>query len=522
MMKVRNFSVTYRGAKEASLSDICLDIEPGRLVLITGKTGSGKSTLLMGLNGILQHESSAELSGEVLLDKTPLKDMPMRLICKQVGTVFQNPASQICTGTPMREAAFGLENLGTEREEMRQRVEQALKLTGLWDRRHQKNRTLSGGLQQRLAVAAALAQRPRILLLDEPLSRLDPPAAEELLQIIDELKRTSNIAVVMVEHRLEGPLEIADEAVVLDKGRLAKKFTTGETSEDISTLEQLGLRVRPRLCFSPRPNRGAPASSAKDAPLSEKAKSPPSPEREALVSLRNITFAYPKTKTPIFGNLSLTIYKGDRIALIGANGTGKSTLLHILAKSLKPSAGAVEWSGKEGVVGLAMQNPDVMLFCDSVKEELGFAPRQLGESRIRRRETVSSVLQKMSLSALSERAPFSLSLGERQRTAAASVLTLKPNLLLLDEPTAGQDRAHIHRMMTSILENLDAAVFTTHDMETAAAHADRVILLDRAGIVADGPAEAVLSNREALAAAAVLPAKTRSFDDAGKVAEVSF
>jgi energy-coupling factor transport system ATP-binding protein len=513
MMKVRNFSVTYHGAKEASLSNISLDIEPGRLVLITGRTGSGKSTLLMGLNGILQHESCAELRGEVLLDHTSLRDMPMRRICRQVGTVFQNPASQICTGTPMREAAFGLENLGVERDEMRQRVEQALRMTGLWERRFQKNRTLSGGLQQRLAVAAALAQKPRILLLDEPTGRLDPPAAEEVLDIIDTLKRDANLAVVMVEHRLEGPLEIADEVAVLDKGRLVKKFSTGEASENISVLARLGVQVRPRFYFPSHPSRTEDSLSSENARLPKKvaAQNPPAAKREALVRLCNVTFAYPKAKTPIFQNLSLTIYKGDRIALIGANGTGKSTLLHLLAKTLKPSTGVIERPAGEGTAGLTMQNPDVMLFCDSVEEELGFAPRQLGKTPEKCKQTVSAVLQKMSLSALAERAPFSLSLGERQRTAAASVLTLEPSLLLLDEPTAGQDRAHICRMMTAILKEPDAAVFSSHDMETVAAHADRVILLDRRGIAADGPTEAVLSNWKLLAAASVLPATIRRF-----------
>lgn len=516
MMTLRNFSVRYHGADKDSLSGVDLDIEPGKTLLIAGATGSGKSTLLMGMNGILHHESSARLHGEVRLGDVMLQDIPLKRICEQVGTVFQNPCAQICTGTVEREVAFGLENLGVERAEMKRRIDGALAVCGLSNNQLQKTDTLSGGQKQRLVIAAVLAQNPGVLLLDEPLSQLDPKGAEEILKVLDDLKRTYHIAVVMVEHRLEGPLRIADEVVIMDKGRIVKRACPRKLFSDLTAVDCMGIQVPPLLTVFQRLNRIERPLFADEAPtltpqrvVKQRMRTTPT---EALLTVRDLDFAYKNGKPQILKGLSFCVYKGDRIALIGANGTGKSTLLHLLANSLKPTRGKVDrYVENEGAIGLVMQNPDVMLIADSVKEELCFAPLQFGKSRTQCQDAVWPVLQRMGLLDFTSRAPFSLSRGERQRTATASVLTQKPSILLLDEPTTGQDRGRVDEMMSFILETATAAIFATHDMDTAAKHANRVILLNNGAIAADGTPEEVLFESQILEDASIRPSELQRF-----------
>ncbi len=542
MIEARDFSVTYHGADTPSLTGIDIDIAPGRFTLVTGPTGSGKSTLLMGLGGILQHESSAALLGRVLFEGTPIGDIPLKHLCQRVGWVFQNPAAQICTGTPEREVAFGLENLGTPRDEMAHRIAEALSIVGLEKERHQKTHTLSGGQQQRLVIAAALALRPKVLLFDEPLSQLDPRGASELIDVLQKLKTQSKIAVVMVEHRLEGPLRIADDLVVLNQGRVAASGAPGALLEDLGALRALGIEPPPLTALFERMGRKERPLSAEEALTVVSSSSvgaglrtrpfdtihTTENERSGtrnntnegghgdppLLRLKNIDFQYAKDAPPIFENLSLTIYHGDRIALIGANGVGKSTLLMLLTGALTPCAGEVVHESVTDIrCGLLMQNPDVMLIADSVEEELAFYPRQQGE--IASSEVVLPILERMSLSALTERAPFSLSRGERQRTAIGSVLTGRPGLLLLDEPTTGQDRARIDQMMQFIASDCDALMFSSHDLETAAKHANRAIVLAGGRIVADGVPDGVLSDWNTLQDASIRLTEMQRFLKAG-------
>jgi energy-coupling factor transport system ATP-binding protein len=507
MIRVTQLGVHYQGAAAPSLHDLSCQVAPGELLLVCGPTGCGKSTLLHCLNGILQHESSARVTGQVTIGGHDVRALPLPAVCRLAGTVFQNPQTQLCTATPETEVAFGLECQALPPAEMGPRIAAALAAVGLTEQRRQPVATLSGGQQQRLVIACALALEPPALLLDEPISQLDPRGAQEMLALIDELKTRRRMAVVLVEHRVEDVLPLADRVLVLAEGRRAALLTRAELLRDLTPLRRLGLNLPHLPDLFERLGRPERPLRAEDAPLLPVRRPPPaaaSPARPPLAELRGLTFGYDRRRPPLLAGLDLTLRRGDRLALMGTNGAGKSTLLHLLAGTLRPWAGEVAWEGAPAR-GLVMQSPDVMLFCETVREEVAFAPRQRGLGRRAALAQADTVLPCLGLAALAERAPFALSRGQRLRTAVASVLSLQPQVLLLDEPTTGQDRQHIEALMAVLLNAYDLVVFCTHDVDTAARHANRVLLLHAGRLLADGPPEQVLADEALLAEASVRP-----------------
>lgn len=527
MIEARDLSLTYHGAEEKTLDRIGLRVGKGEFLLISGPTGCGKSTLLNCLNGVLQHESSASLEGTVCLDGHDLREMELTAICRRIGVVFQNPDSQICTATPETEIAFGLENLALERASMQERVAKALELTGLEDCRHQPSTTLSGGQKQRLMIACALALKPELLLLDEPISQLDPEGAREILDVVRDLKQRHELAVVMVEHRLEETVQLADRIVLMNEGRIVLDKERDDALVDLSTIRELGLNVPHLPDLFERLGRAERPLRPEDAPCLElrphsagdpEADGPGNPcdsggpAGELMCEIDGLRFGYPHAGTPVFDGLDLRLCKGQRVAIMGSNGAGKSTLLHLLAGLLDHVSGSVRWAdGNRPGVGLLLQVPDLMLFCETVRDEVAFAPRHLRVSPNELERVIDEVLEQTGLGALSERAPFALSRGQRLRTAMASILSKKPSVLLLDEPTTGQDREQVDRMMSQLEEAFDLVVFCTHDVDTAARHATRVVLLDDGKIIADGEPTDVLFDEASLTTASVRQTSVQTY-----------
>jgi len=517
MIDVRELTVRYPGREAPTVRDVTLHVDKGELVLISGPTGCGKSTLLNGVNGVLQHESEAEVSGSVTVDGRPVPELPMHRLCRLVGSVFQNPDSQLCTATPETEVAFGLENMAVDRAAMGRRITDALDIVGLSQCRHQATATLSGGQKQRLAIACALALEPRALVLDEPISQLDPEGAADILAVIARLKDAHDRAVVVVEHRIEDIAPLADRVVIMAAGRIESDQPTAVAFQDLGPLRKLGLSA-PHLpdLFERlgRPERPLRPDEAPDLPVR---RDRPATEveheaRDRFGMASGVCFRYGRRAPDVLADVDLDLRRGDRIALMGANGSGKSTLLHLLAGTLRPSTGAVGWEGAVAPrLGLVVQQPDLMLFQETVREEVEFAPRHLGMGPTARAAAGDAALARMGLADLAGEAPFALSRGQRLRTAVGSVLSMQPRLLLLDEPTTGQDRDQIERLLGGLSEDVDLLVFCTHDVDTAARHANRVVLLAEGRVIADGPPRQVLFDEEPLRAARVRPTSVHAY-----------
>ncbi len=517
MIDLRQVTVRYGTRVEPTLSAVDLHVAPGELVLVSGPTGCGKSTLINCINGVLLHESDARVEGVIRVVDHDVRTTPLDRLCRFVGSVFQNPDTQLCTATPETEVAFGLENMAVPRPEMGVRIDEALALVGLAEVRHQPVETLSGGQKQRLVIACAVAMNPSVLLLDEPISQLDPEGADEILATLARLMAEYDQAVLVVEHRLEEVARLADRVVVMEAGRVRGDWAAKQAFLDLAPLRKLGLSLPHMPDLFCRLGRRERPFAPEEAPLLEvrHPMAPPSGDaasREPVVSLHDLRFAYGRHMDPVLDGVNLDLRRGDRVALMGGNGSGKSTLLNLLAGALRAAPGTVAWhAAPPPRIGLMVQQPDLMLFQLTVLDEALFAPRHQGLTQEDAERRARAALDRMSLLQHTGEPAFALSRGQRLRAAVASILSMRPGVVLLDEPTTGQDRDQIERMMDGLAAGLDLLVFCTHDVDTAARHANRVVLLADHGIIADGPPREVLFDAACLRAARIRPTSAQVY-----------
>jgi len=483
-LALRGAGYRYPSASEWAVSGVDLDVAPGEVVVLTGPTGCGKSTLIRLAAGLLQRHGQGEAAGQVRVGGEDPATLPPARRARLLGFVSQEPGDQLVAGTVGDELAFGMESAGFPVEAMVARLPALLAEAGLEVDLERGTGALSGGQTQRLTTAAALAAGARLLLLDEPLAQLDPAGARDLMGRLRALA-ASGVAVVVVEHRLEACLPQADRVVVMDAGRVVAALPTASLtpgSEAVATLRGLGLTVPGLLDLA---DRLSPLSRD-DARFAPAPADTPAPTAGALVvALAGARWRYPGAAEEALRGVSLTVRAGERVALVGGNGAGKSTLLQVMAEAATGRAVAVP------------QDPDLALFCATVREELSYGPREarLPPPEVARRTAAAAAA--LSVDALLERSPQALSRGQRLRTAVAAALSCAPDLLILDEPTSGQDAAHVEAMMRALSDPGGAhraLVFATHDLDLALRHATRVVVLRGGQVVADGPA------REALAA----------------------
>ncbi len=480
-LELHEVTYAYPGTARPALCGVSLEIEPGELVVLAGGSGSGKSTLLRAANGLVPHFHGGTFSGQVIAAGLDTRERGPGELAASIGSLFQDPETQVVMGTVRGELAFGLENSGEPPSAVARGVEEAALALGIADLLDRPTAELSGGELQRVALGAALAGRPSLILLDEPTSQLDPVAGDELMGVLRRLNEDLDVAIVLAEHRLERCLAAADRVIALESGRVVCDGTPREfLSWAPPELQTPGARLLRGLGLAPVAGVKAARAALREANFGDSAprgetESPAFEAREA--ALRLVRVWHEVRRGPaILRGVDLAIGRGERVALMGRNGAGKSTLLRHAAGLLEPTRGRIERAGR---VTLLLQNPNDYLVHERVSAEAS-----------------SRSLEAVGLATLADRHPRDLSGGERQRLALAIVLDAgddPPAVVCLDEPTRGMDRAR-KRELAHILMGLDAAVLVaTHDPEFAAAFAQRVILLADGAPIVDAPVQEALT-----------------------------
>jgi energy-coupling factor transport system ATP-binding protein len=500
MINFQHLTYSYPGAAQPALRDIALLVPEGGLALLVGPSGCGKSTLARCVGGLVPHFSGGALRGTLNVDgHNPVALGPSGM-SRLVGYVFQDPEAQAVMDRVEDEIAFALEHTGLARQEMRVRVEETLDLLDLAALRDRMMDTLSGGERQRVAIAAALALRPRILVLDEPTSQLDPQSAEDVLQALVRLNHDLGLTILLVEHRLERVLPFVDQVIFLsESGALSGPPEVVMPQIPLAPplialgkalgWQPLPLTIKAGLRFS---RALTPAATPADA-AGISAGMP-------FFELQRVDAAYEGRQ--VLRGVDLAVAPGEIVALLGRNGAGKTTLLKCLVGLHRPTRGRARAGGQDNagrdvaaicrLVGYLPQDPNALLFADTVREELLITLRNHG---IADQGQVDALLARLGLTQHASAYPRDLSVGERQRVALGAIMVTRPRALLLDEPTRGLDYAAKQRLAALLREWRSEGIATllvTHDVEFAALLADRVIVLGRGEVIAAGPAAQVL------------------------------
>ncbi|KAA0236543.1 MAG: ATP-binding cassette domain-containing protein [Actinobacteria bacterium] len=477
------------------LADIDIGLEQAELALVAGTSGSGKSTLLRCVNGLVPHSSGGVLVGEVVVaSRSTVRNKP-RDLADLVGFVHQDPEAHFVVDRVEGDIAFSLENLGTEPDTMRRRVEEVLDALDIARLRHRSPASLSGGERQRCAIASALAVGPAVLVLDEPTSQLDPQGAEDVIGAVVRLNQDLGTTVLMAEHRLERVAAFADRALLMGGGRVVGDGDPTAVLADYPGAPPV-TRLGRLLGWDPPPLTVKGALShlrrepdAVPVPV-DPAGPPPAPAApgEAIVTAEGLDLRHGKVR--VLSDVSFTAKEGEAIAVLGRNGSGKTTLLRTLAGLHRPQKGKVDCLRRASYVP---QDPNTLLSAPTVRAELEQTQRLLG--RVDHR-AVDHWLDRLHLTHLAPRHPRSLSSGERQRVAIAAVAVGGAELLLLDEPTRGMDaesREALRSAITSHVASGGSVVLATHDVELAAGCATTVVVLGEGQIVAAGAGRTVLT-----------------------------
>jgi energy-coupling factor transport system ATP-binding protein len=505
IVDIENLTFRYRRASEPALHDLSLTIHPGEVLLVAGPSGCGKSTLIRAINGLIPHAYPGELTGTVRVGGQVTTEVKLRDISVHVGTVLQDPARQIVGATVEAELAFGPENLGTPRAEIRQRIAQVARESGIEPLLGRETAALSGGERQLLAMGGILMLSPRLFVVDEPLANLDPQTAARLLGTLRRLADEGH-AVVIVEHRIEEALELhPDRVLYLEEGRtrylgdLAGFFEVADPDAVKLPFEV----VLARLARSAGVDTTSEASALRSAPTNGAGEAPP------RLEFRGVRAGYESRE--VLHGIDARLGAREIVAVLGPNGSGKTTLFRTAMRLMEPSAGEVLVDGRSAsersvadlatTFGFVFQSPSQMLFARTVREELEFGPRKLGRDVARLDGIVTEALRRTGLDDLEDirgRPPLTLSFGQQKRLALAIALALEPPTLLLDEPSAGQDHRTARRFMHELLAipGLESVYLVTHDVDLALAHADRILLFRGGEIVADGPPADVIEDED--------------------------
>ena len=524
IIEFRDFGFQYNAQAEPTLHNIDLCIRRGEKVLIAGPSGCGKSTLAHCMNGLIPFSYRGESSGSLTLLGRETKELSIFAISRTVGTVLQDSDGQFIGLTVAEDIAFALENDCVTDPELHDRVLTAARAVGIDSHlRHPPGR-LSGGQKQRVALAGVMVDDVELFLFDEPLANLDPATGKAAIQLIDEIHRRTGAAVVIIEHRLEDALyRSCDRIVLMDGGRIIAdrspdELLSGDLLREHGIREPLYLTALKYagVCVTPEMKPGSIRSLA----LGEGEKRtvqgwfhsspvpPPPPERPVLLRAENVTFSYDNGRKALDG-VSLELRRGELMAIVGTNGAGKSTFAKLLCGFETPQSGEVTFTGLDWAalsikeradhVGYVMQNPNQMLSKPMIMDEvaLGLRSRQVPEEEVRPR--VEQALRVCGLWPFRNWPVSALSFGQKKRVTIASILVLEPEIIILDEPTAGQDYRHYTEIM-EFLRELNArgttVVMITHDMHLMLEYAPRSVVLSQGRVIADDASAAILTDPE--------------------------
>ena len=535
LIRVRELSLTHAGASDPAPRGVSADLRSGEVVLLLGPSGSGKSTLTLALNGLIPHSVDATAEGSVEVAGRDTNEATVAALSTTVSMVFQDPDAQLVTGTVLDEVAFAPENLRLPADEVLARAEAALRRTGLWERRAENPDLLSGGGRQRLAIACALATASPVMVLDEPTANLDPAGADDVFDALAQIAADPGRTLVLVEHDLDRAVRIATRVLVLDRtGSLAFDGTPDEIlrdhAEDLiamgvwlprSTLlarrlQERGIAVDP-LPLTPEELRAALAAT--DGAAASATAPPDAPEPGAAEPIvrarglsvwrgasRRVSRGAGRRRTPILHDVDLDIAAGSLTAIVGPNGAGKTTLAQALAGVVPPPRRTVTVAGLDpataspreltGRVGFVFQNPEHQFIAATVFDELahGLRLRRVPDAEVR--ERVGEMLARFGLEHKAGVHPFLLSGGEKRRLSVGTVLIARPDVVVLDEPTFGQDHARAQELL-ALLHDLrrggTTVILVTHDVHLVAEHATHVVVVEEGRITASGPAGQILS-----------------------------
>ena len=531
IISFKNFSFQYRAQKKPTLQDINLDIYPGERVLIAGPSGSGKSTLAACINGLNPFSNPGECSGTLMVDGVDAPHSSIFDLAGHVGTVLQDPDGQFIGLTVGEDIAFSLENNCTPQPEMKEIVQHAAELVGIENHLGFAPHELSGGQKQRVSLAGVMVDDVKILLFDEPLANLDPATGKQAIELIDTIQQKTDTTVLIIEHRLEDVLwRNVDRIVLVNEGRILADLCPDELLSGsllaengireplyVTAMRYAGIAVTPEK--HPAHIHSVVLDEADTARLHSWFQAEPlpapKPAPEPLLEVKNLCFGYNKGQHTL-QNVSFSIGKGEMVSIVGRNGAGKSTLSKLICGFETQDSGEIYLNGKdlkdENIrrrakhIGYVMQNPNQMISKTMIYDEVAMALQGSGMTDEQIREKVEDTLKVCGLYPFRNWPVSALSFGQKKRVTIASVLVQDPELILLDEPTAGQDFRHYTDIM-EFLQGLNArgvtVVMITHDMHLMLEYTPRALVFCEGQLIADRSASAVLCDPELIERAAL-------------------